>query len=235
LRLIVLSGLSIILALTNLGASEKATLDNTPVSVEGVVSSESQEIGEEESHPGFLTDAFELKGLDKVTARTFEISGTLNTVYDHKTISLMVKKCWKSGPDEAPESIAYVDIFEKRQGEESFKIFSGWMFASEHSVSALEHPVYDVWVKACVGKEKPYKAIVTEKAGTAAVSVDSSLDSNEAVQLSQPNAKVSDRMQALYRGLKMGERSRQEGSEHTQTDARIDDAPLVEKEESVSE
>lgn len=210
MRLIVLSGLSIVLTLTSLGASETVTRHNTPVSVEGESSNESEEIASQEAHPGFLTDAFELQGLDKVTARTFEISGALNTVYDHKTISLMVKKCWKSGPDEAPESIAYVDIFEKRQDEEPLKIFSGWMFASEHAVSALEHPVYDIWVKACVGKEKPYRAIVSEKTELPMVNADPSMDSKERVPSPEQDAKMSERMQALYRGLKMGEQSHEE-------------------------
>ena len=28
-------------------------------------------------------------------------------------------------------------------------IFSGWMFASSPALSALEHPIYDVWVIDC--------------------------------------------------------------------------------------
>jgi len=27
--------------------------------------------------------------------------------------------------------------------------FSGWMFASSPQSSAMQHPVYDVWVKEC--------------------------------------------------------------------------------------
>ena len=29
------------------------------------------------------------------------------------------------------------------------RIFAGWMFASSPALSALEHPVYDVWVIDC--------------------------------------------------------------------------------------
>ncbi len=32
-------------------------------------------------------------------------------------------------------------------------VFKGWMFASNPSVSALEHPVYDIWVKDVSGEE----------------------------------------------------------------------------------
>ena len=29
------------------------------------------------------------------------------------------------------------------------EIFSGWMFASSPALSALDHPVYDIWVLEC--------------------------------------------------------------------------------------
>ena len=31
-------------------------------------------------------------------------------------------------------------------------LFSGWMFASSPGLSALEHPVYDVWVIRCTDR-----------------------------------------------------------------------------------
>ena len=42
-------------------------------------------------------------------------------------------------------------------------VFSGWMFASSPALSALEHPVYDVWVVDCaepleVPEEEPGSA-----------------------------------------------------------------------------
>ena len=37
---------------------------------------------------------------------------------------------------------------EEEEGEDS-QLFSGWMFASSPGLSALEHPVYDVWVIRC--------------------------------------------------------------------------------------
>jgi len=29
-------------------------------------------------------------------------------------------------------------------------VFSGWMFSSSPAVSALDHPVFDIWVLRCV-------------------------------------------------------------------------------------
>ena len=44
---------------------------------------------------------------------------------------------------------AFLEIVDAKPGEAPVKLFSGWMFASSPAVSALEHPVYDVWVIDC--------------------------------------------------------------------------------------
>ena len=38
---------------------------------------------------------------------------------------------------------------QRRPGEQPVTRFSGWMFASSPALSAMEHPVYDVWVLDC--------------------------------------------------------------------------------------
>ena len=37
-------------------------------------------------------------------------------------------------------------------------LFSGWMYASSPAVSAMEHPVYDVWVIDCKPDMAPAEA-----------------------------------------------------------------------------
>ena len=65
------------------------------------------------------------------------------------TLSIRVRDCEKSPPEETPENAAFLEIDEVRPGEARTRLFSGWMFASSPAVSALEHPVYDVWVIDC--------------------------------------------------------------------------------------
>ena len=79
-----------------------------------------------------------LQGLDKVTARisTFEAP-------------VGVRYCRKRPPEEPPESCVFLEIDEIRRGERPKRHFSGWMFASSPALSALEHPVYDVWAVDC--------------------------------------------------------------------------------------
>jgi hypothetical protein len=90
-----------------------------------------------------------LQGLDKVTARILTIKARLGDTKKFGTLEIIVRACDKRPPEETPESTAFVDVWEVRPGEPAGNIFRGWMFASTPSLSALEHPVYDVWVLDC--------------------------------------------------------------------------------------
>jgi len=37
----------------------------------------------------------------------------------------------------------------KGEALEREKVFSGWMLSSRPAISALDHPVYDIWVLGC--------------------------------------------------------------------------------------
>jgi hypothetical protein len=91
-----------------------------------------------------------LQGLDKVTARisTFPVSTDEEVRFG--TLSIRVRACHKTPPTEPPESTAFLEITDIRPGDEPVQLFSGWMFASSPALSALEHPVYDVWVVDCM-------------------------------------------------------------------------------------
>jgi len=52
-------------------------------------------------------------------------------------------------PEETPESAAFLEITELRSDSDPVSLFNGWMFASSPALSAVEHPVYDVWVIDC--------------------------------------------------------------------------------------
>ncbi len=91
-----------------------------------------------------------LQGLDKVTARisTFPVSTAEEVRFG--TLSIRVRACYKTPPTEPPESTAFLEITDMRPGEAPVALFSGWMFASSPALSALEHPVYDIWVVDCM-------------------------------------------------------------------------------------
>jgi hypothetical protein len=91
-----------------------------------------------------------LRGLDKVTARisTFEVP--IGHTVRFGTLEITVRTCDKRPPEEPPEAAAFLDIWEIRREQPAADLFRGWMFASSPALSAMEHPVYDVWVLDCV-------------------------------------------------------------------------------------
>ena len=90
-----------------------------------------------------------LQGMDKVTARVSTIEAPVGEVVKFGTLEIIARHCDKRPPEETPESASFLDIWEVRQGEAAISLFRGWMYASSPALSALEHPVYDVWVLDC--------------------------------------------------------------------------------------
>ncbi|UEM05105.1 DUF2155 domain-containing protein [Skermanella rosea] len=90
-----------------------------------------------------------LQGLDKVTARVVTIEVPVGQPVEFGSLRITAQTCRKASPVEPPESAAFLEILEERPDEATEALFSGWMFASSPALSALEHPVYDVWVIDC--------------------------------------------------------------------------------------
>lgn len=94
-------------------------------------------------------DVAVLQGLDKTTARVMTIEAPVGRTVRFGTLEVVVRTCRKRPPEEPPESAAFLDVWERKSGETAEGLFHGWMFASSPAVSALEHPVYDIWVVNC--------------------------------------------------------------------------------------
>ncbi len=91
-----------------------------------------------------------LRGLDKITARITTFNAPLGEEVPFGTLRIVAQTCRKRPPEETPEVSVFLEIEEERPGESGrLTLFTGWMFASSPALSALEHPVYDVWVIDC--------------------------------------------------------------------------------------
>ena len=90
-----------------------------------------------------------LRALDKVAARITDLKIPLNgnKKISFGTLDITAKTCKKRPPEEPPESAAFLEIKDRKTVD---TIFKGWMFASSPALSALEHPVYDIWVLGCI-------------------------------------------------------------------------------------
>lgn len=92
-----------------------------------------------------------LQTLDKVTGRVRTVDAPIEQNVRFGTLDIMVRTCRKRPPEEQPESAAFIEVRDIKPGETPKTLFVGWMFASSPAISALEHPVYDVWVLDCKG------------------------------------------------------------------------------------
>lgn len=108
-----------------------------------------------------------LRGLDKVTGRTVDFRAPVGQKVRFKSLVIEARGCEKSAPESLPEVSIYVEVDEAarpaarphvRKGANNVaarpeitinRIFSGWLFASSPGLSAIEHPVYDVWAIDC--------------------------------------------------------------------------------------
>lgn len=103
--------------------------------------------------PGKYGQEAELRALNKVTTRTEILRGPLGTPMSFGNLEITVKTCWSAGVDKRPEHAALMDVVEQVPGEGPKAVFSGWMYASSPSLSAMEHAVYDITVLACHDKK----------------------------------------------------------------------------------
>ena len=90
-----------------------------------------------------------IQGLDKINARVSQFEAPVGQSVRFGTLSVVVRDCERSPPEERPENAAFVEVYETRPGEARQRLFSGWMFSSSPALSALEHAVYDVNLLAC--------------------------------------------------------------------------------------
>lgn len=125
-------------------------------------------------------DAAILRTLDKVTASTKDYTVPVGESLTYGTLTIDVKHCEKKPPEDIPETFVFLQIFDHKtdlladiidandgadrdnsqsinetlasddDSDAPLKLFSGWMLATKPAVSALDHPVYDVWVIDCI-------------------------------------------------------------------------------------
>ena len=98
---------------------------------------------------GVVTKTAVLQALDKVTARITKLEVGVGRGIRFGSLLITVRDCHKRPPEEPPEVTAFLEIIDDKPGEKPLKLFNGFMFASSPALSAMEHPVYDVWVIDC--------------------------------------------------------------------------------------
>lgn len=116
-------------------------------------------------------DRATLRALDKITGRSTDIEVKVGEPVVFGSLKVELEACYQTPPEEAPESAAFLKIYSTQAvavetmtsaveaesvdtvSEDNPILFSGWMYASSPGLSALEHPVYDVWVIRCTAPD----------------------------------------------------------------------------------
>lgn len=90
-----------------------------------------------------------LRGMDKITGRVSSLQTDVGQSVKFEKLDVFVDRCYTTPADETPESKAFLTITETLPNGAKELVFRGWMFASDPAFSAMEHPVYDIWVFNC--------------------------------------------------------------------------------------
>ncbi len=92
-----------------------------------------------------------LIGLDKITAKTKPIKIKLGESAKFGILEIKALKCGiYNDPENKNNSVAYLQVrdISENQNEKVF-IFNGWTFASNPSLTPIDHAIYDIWLVGC--------------------------------------------------------------------------------------
>jgi len=99
------------------------------------------------------TNAALMQAMDKVTGRVNKLTIPVNSKISFGDFSLVLRACKKRPAEETPENFAFIDVADKSFGTDEYNIFRGWILSSTPGISAIEHPIYDVWLLECLNTQ----------------------------------------------------------------------------------
>jgi hypothetical protein len=92
-----------------------------------------------------------IAAMDKRTGATQSFEGKPGDVFRFGNLAVVMRSCETAPPWEQRLTGAFLQI-DELSARTRRRVFSGWMFAQSPSLNPLEHPRYDVWVRACAMK-----------------------------------------------------------------------------------
>ena len=88
-------------------------------------------------------------GLDKITGRIHSFDVYLNETVQFGALQITPRVCYSRPVSEKPKTTTFIEVDEITLDDKIRRIFTGWMFASSPGLNAVEHSVYDIWLKDC--------------------------------------------------------------------------------------
>lgn len=94
----------------------------------------------------------EFAGIDKITGRIITFDVYVDETVQFGALQVTPRVCYSRPESEEPKTDSFVEVDEITLDRKIRRIFTGWMFAESPGLNAVEHAVYDVWLKGCKQK-----------------------------------------------------------------------------------
>ena len=94
----------------------------------------------------------EFAGIDKITGRITAFDVYIDETVQFGALQVTPRVCYSRPKEEEPKTDSFVEVDEITLDRKIQRIFTGWMFAESPGLNAVEHAVYDVWLKGCKQK-----------------------------------------------------------------------------------
>ncbi|PZO80509.1 MAG: DUF2155 domain-containing protein [Mesorhizobium amorphae] len=91
----------------------------------------------------------EFTGIDKITGRISSFDVYIGETVQFGALQVTPRVCYSRPDAEEPKTDSFVEVDEITLDRKIRRIFTGWMFAESPGLNAVEHAVYDVWLKTC--------------------------------------------------------------------------------------
>tara|TARA_R110002126_G_scaffold291527_1_gene453424 strand:+ start:15478 stop:15939 length:462 start_codon:yes stop_codon:yes gene_type:complete len=88
-------------------------------------------------------------GIDKITGRIITFDVYIDETVQFGALQVTPRVCYNRNETEAPKTTTFVEVDEITLDRKIRRIFTGWMFADSPGLNAVDHAVYDVWLKEC--------------------------------------------------------------------------------------
>lgn len=91
----------------------------------------------------------EFTGIDKITGRIISFDVYIDETVQFGALLVTPRVCYSRINEDEPQTDSFVEVDEMTLDRKVRRIFTGWMFAESPGLNAVEHAVYDVWLKGC--------------------------------------------------------------------------------------
>jgi len=134
-----------------LGAPDEETIEDLPIDPDAGNNKQPTVKGQDVR---VANPVAEFAGLDKITGRIISFDVYVNETVQFGALQVTPRICYSRPDAEEPKTDTFVEVDEITLDRKIRRIFTGWMFAESPGLNAVEHAVYDVWLKSCKPKSE---------------------------------------------------------------------------------